>query len=251
MSHGHLSAARQTARSAHPSFSARRPSRVRLHEPLTLLLHWSTAALLVLAVAAIVLRDYADSRALNVLLLIVHETCGIGVLALTILRLAWRIRARVGAVNAADQPRALHGFTRTGHYALYGLLLALPILGWLTVDAHGRELLFLGVIRLPHLIARNQGLADGVQQWHSWAAWVLLAMVAGHVLFAWLHHHVLGDSVLRSMLPSLKRPQRPIALRLRSILVQRRRIAIAMTRARNREAEEISGRKETGRRLSV
>jgi cytochrome b561 len=194
------------------------------------LLHWSTAALLVLAVAAIVWRDHVEGRALNVLLLIVHESCGIGVLALTIVRLAWRIRARVGAVHAADQPRALHRLARAGHYTLYGMLLALPILGWLTVDAHGRKLLFLGVFRLPHLIAQNHDLADGVEQWHLWAAWILLAMVVGHILIASLHHHVRGDSVLSSMLPFLKRPQRPIALRLRSILVQRRRIAAAMTR---------------------
>src|SRR5215471_6902916 len=159
----HMSAARHAACGASPSFSSRRPSRARRHKPMTLLLHWSTAALLVLAVAAIVLRDYVEGRALNVLLLVVHESCGIAVLALTIARLAWRIHARVGAVNA-DQPRALHWCARAGHYVLYGMLLALPILGWLTVDAHGRELLLLGVIRLPHLIARNQDLADDVEQ---------------------------------------------------------------------------------------
>jgi cytochrome b561 len=227
MFHGHLSAARRAARSMNPFW---RTSQARRHSPLTLLLHWSTAALLVLAVAAIVLRDYAEGRALNVLLLIVHESCGIAVLALTIARIAWRIRARVGAVHAADQPRALHRFARTGHYALYGMLLALPVLGWLTVDAHGRELLFLGVFRLPHLIAQNHDLADGVEQWHLWTAWVLLALVAGYVLIASLHHHVRGDSVLSSMLPSMKRPQRPIALRLESILIHRRRIAAAMAR---------------------
>src|SRR5262249_2488879 len=148
---------------------------------------------------------------------------------LTIARLAWRIRARVGSLHAADQPRAVHRFARAGHYTLYGMLLALPILGWLTVDAHGRELLFLGVFRLPHLIAQNPTLADGVEQWHVYAAWALLALVGGHI-FASLHHHASGDSVLSSMLPSVKPAQQPIALRLQSILVHRRRIAAAMAR---------------------
>lgn len=231
-----LDAARRLAHAESPVAWQRRVQATPRHALLTRVLHWSTAVLLVVALAAIVLRDYADSRALNVLLLVVHESCGIAVLALTVARLGWRIRARVGALHGADQPRVLHLCARAGHWALYGGLLALTILGWLTVDAHGRELVFLGAIRLPHLIARNGELADAIEQWHLRAAWMLLALVVGHVAFAMLHHHVLRDSVLTSMLPAARRSRRPIASRLRTILQQRRRIAAAAAPTRMRKA---------------
>lgn len=221
----HSGDVRHAARRASPASSSRRNA--RRHAPLTLLLHWATAVLLALAAAAIVLRDYAEGGGLRALLLVAHESCGIAVLALTLARLVWRIRGRVGAVHA-DQPRALHWSARAGHYTIYAVLLALPLLGWLAVDAHGRELLFLGVLRLPQLLARNRVLADALEQWHLWTAWGLLVLVAGHVAFALAHHLVRRDAVLSSMLPLLKRPRQPVVSRLQTILDQRRRIALAL-----------------------
>jgi cytochrome b561 len=189
-------------------------------------MHWSTAVLLVVAAASIYARTFIGDRTVAALLLAVHETSGVAVLLLTAARLAWRIRARVGAVNA-NLPRMLRVLAGAGHLALYAVLFTLTTLGWLTADAFGGGVRLFGVLPLPHLIAHDRDLGDDLQQWHAGAAWLLLALVIAHIAAALLHHFVRRDDVLRSMQPFTSRLRPQSIARLRTLLHQRRRINTA------------------------
>lgn len=189
------------------SWASRNPVSVRLHHPFTRILHWATFALLIVAAGTVCAREYIEDYATNQLLLAIHECSGLMVLALIVLRLAWRACAGVGQLHATA-PRRGRIFAALGHYALYTTTLTLPILGWLTSNAYNQRLRLFGLLPLPTLIARDRELGYALQDRHVDAAWLLLALVLGHVACALWHHYVRRDDVLRSMQPYGRRRRR-------------------------------------------
>jgi cytochrome b561 len=206
-----------------PARAGRKPVSAQRHHPFTRLLHWTTFALLIVAAGTVCAREYVDDQAARQLLLAIHEWAGLTVLALIAPRLAWRVYASIGRLHAAMSPRTRIA-AALGHYALYATTLALPVLGWLTANAYGQTLRLFGLLPLPTLMARDRELGYGLQDWHVDAAWVLLALVLGHVVAALWHHYIRRDNVLRSMQPYLRRRD------VRRRDVQRARAAAVLSR---------------------
>ena len=209
---------------------SRKPASARKHHPFTRFLHWTTFALLIAATGSVCAREFIEGQVTRQLLLAIHEWTGLTVLALMVPRLAWRVYASVGRLHATMSPRTRVA-AALGHYALYATTLALPVLGWLTASAYGQTLRLFGLLPLPTLIARDRELGYGLQDWHVDAAWVLLALVLGHVAAALWHHYIRRDGVLRSMQPFARRRDvrhaRAAALvsRLRTLLRRHRELA--------------------------
>jgi cytochrome b561 len=57
-------------------------------------------------------------------------------------------------------------------------------------------------------VADDPDLADVLTDWHAWAAWGLLALLAAHIAAALWHHWVRRDGVLAAMLPLLRQRSR-------------------------------------------
>jgi cytochrome b561 len=169
------------------------------HPATLMLLHWLTVLCLALAAALILIRDQVDSRALRMWLLEGHRHAGLFVLALFFARVALRFRS--GRWMSADRSPWLRWLATLNHLALYALLLAQPLLGWALSDAQGKPVHLLGA-KLPALVMPDEDLADALQGWHQWAAWLLLGLILLHAGAALWHHFVLRDGVLRRMLPS-------------------------------------------------
>jgi cytochrome b561 len=208
---------------AAPARVGRMPVSAQQHHRLTRVLHWTTFGLLISAAGSACARDFIDDQATRQLLLAIHEWAGLTVLALIVPRLAWRVYARVGRLHAKMSPRT-HIAAALGHYALYATTLALPVLGWLTANAYGQSLRLFGLIPLPTLMVRDRELGYGLQDWHVVAAWMLLALVLGHVAAALWHHYIRRDNLLRSMQPYVRRrdvrraPATALLSRLRAVL---------------------------------
>jgi cytochrome b561 len=130
-----------------------------------------------------------------------HLGVGTAVLLLVIVRLLWR-----GTHSAPPEPTTLPPIlglvARVTHWILYGLLLVLPLLGWANASSRGWTVNLLGVIALPPLSTNGSSLGDAMGDWHQVCAWILLALIATHVLAALFHHFILRDSTLRRMLPA-------------------------------------------------
>ncbi len=90
------------------------------------------------------------------------------------------------------------------HWLLYGLLLVVPLMGWIGTSLYPSLTLF-GLFNLPALTASNQGLAEQVLDVHGTLAVVLMVLAALHIAAALQHHFLRGDGVLKRMLPGLKR----------------------------------------------
>ncbi|WP_372362776.1 cytochrome b [Xanthomonas sp. NCPPB 1325] len=162
-------------------------------------LHWLTVLCLVMAASLILLRAELDGRALRQWLLEGHRHFGLMVLLLFVLRVALRLRLRKlpPGPPAPLITRLLAGAT---HLAMYGLMLALPLIGWSLSNAFGKTVYLFG-LPLPNLIEVDADLGDTLGTWHLNAAWALLALVLLHIGAALWHHLVLRDGLLRRVLP--------------------------------------------------
>jgi cytochrome b561 len=126
-----------------------------------------------------------------------HKWAGVTVLALSFLRLAWRLTHRPPAVMAmpAWQARAAHA----AHVALYVLFFAVPLAGWAYSSAAGFPVVWFGVLPLPDLVAPNRELAEAIKPLHKILALTLAAIVLVHVAGALKHQLVDRDGLLRRM----------------------------------------------------
>ncbi len=90
------------------------------------------------------------------------------------------------------------------HILFYLLLIALPLSGWwmssaVPVDRHP---IALGPVQIPFLpIERGWPSAGPARQLHGNLAWLMIGLVALHILAALKHQFVDRDTVLARMLP--------------------------------------------------
>lgn len=169
------------------------------HSPALRVLHWATLTLLLVAFGLIWWREGLDDSDLRRSVLAWHLTAGLFVLGLTLLRLTFRSTG-----PALPQHAGLSSTERKAssavHFFLYGLLIGIPVMGYLAVTTRGRAPGMFDALQLPTMTERNRDLAEVLQGWHEWLAFALLALVALHLLGALFHHWVRKDGVLRSML---------------------------------------------------
>jgi cytochrome b561 len=192
-------------------FAPPTPPRTRVagssHPGLTIAIHWMTVAAIVMAVVAMFARDAIEDREWRQFLLGMHRQLGLLVLVGAGVRIAFRLRRGL-ANQAPDMAAVLKWAAKAAHVFMYGVLLALPLLGWAVTSAHGISMTFLGSVPLPRFLEADSELADTLTDYHVWLAWGLLALVIAHVGAALWHHFVRRDGVLRAMVP--KRTQNSI-----------------------------------------
>lgn len=129
-----------------------------------------------------------------------HKWAGVTLLALIVVRLAWRMTHR-----APDLPDTMGPTARlaahAGHWLLYVLMLAIPLSGWLMSSAQGFSVVWFGVLPLPDLVAKDAALGALLKDVHVTLNYTLLIAVIGHIGAALVHHFVRKDTVLARMLP--------------------------------------------------
>jgi cytochrome b561 len=163
-------------------------------------LHWLVAALVL---AQLALGLYAANLPVSLARLqwlSRHKSLGLAILALMLLRLAWR---------ALNPPPALPAFmpawerraARATHGLLYALLLLAPLAGWLYASAAGLSVNWFGWLVVPDLIEKNRAQADVFRALHVGLVRLLALVVVLHVGAALRHGFWLRDGVMHRMLP--------------------------------------------------
>ena len=132
-----------------------------------------------------------------------HKWIGVTVFLLAIARVAWRLRHPAPAPPPAMPAWQRHVAGAT-HVLLYALIVVIPLSGWLMSSAFGVPTVYLGLVQLPDLLARDKALAEQFKLVHLALNYTLLAVVVIHAVAALKHHLVDRDDVLTRMLPFLK-----------------------------------------------
>lgn len=127
------------------------------------------------------------------MLLKYHKSFGIVVLISAVMIFFMR---RGSGVPAYDPPLSfvLRWPAKLVQWLLIIGLIAMPILGWLGTAAAGYPVQFFDWT-LPGLIGENKALAATLFKWHSQVGLALLAVVAIHLLGAFVHGRVAHDNV--------------------------------------------------------
>lgn len=170
------------------------------HHPLTITLHWGTVVCIVVAVAAVLLREVIEDKFWRHLLIDSHRQLGLLVLFSVAVRLGIRLRYGMSD-HMGGLPRPMRWAATGAHWSLYALLVGLPLLGWASTNAHNLQVHFIGLIYFPALVGADSELADQLSDNHLLAAWGLLGLVTLHAAAAFYHHYMRRDRVLWAMLP--------------------------------------------------
>ena len=158
--------------------------------------------------------DVAATQARAVDAFQVHKSLGLTVLVLSVLRLAWRLTHR-----APPLPVTMPGWQRASarlvQWALYALMVVVPLSGWTYVSAQWRDgaplavpTLWFGLFQVPHIfdaaaVALDERAAIAVRNHtaHFWLAWTMAGLFVVHAAAALRHHFAHRDTVMGGMLP--------------------------------------------------
>lgn len=170
------------------------------YTPTAKALHWLMAALLFgLLALGFYMHDLPLSPA-KLQLYAWHKWAGVGAFLLVLARLAWRL-GHVPPALPASMAKPLRLAAHAGHLALYGLMLAIPLSGWLMSSAKGFQTVWFGVLPIPDLLDKDKELGSLLQTVHSGLNLLFVVTLAGHIGAALKHHFIDRDDILIRMLP--------------------------------------------------
>lgn len=175
------------------------PSDAGRYGGVAMALHWLLALLIIASFGVgLYMSDLPMSPA-RLKLFNWHKWAGVTILALSLLRLVWRLTHRPppDVPGPRWQQRAAHAT----HWALYALFILVPLAGWAYSSAAGFPVVWLGVLPLPDFVSPDKALADVMKQRHAVLAWALGALVVLHIAAALKHHFVDRDGLLDRMRP--------------------------------------------------
>jgi cytochrome b561 len=171
------------------------------YSTVTQLLHWITAVLVLVTFiygpGGPEQRVYSATRDADRQL---HETLGLCVLALSMLRLAWlRFDRRP---SRPEMPQWMQALSKAVHGALYLLLFVVPVTAITGAWLEGHPLTLLGGLEIPPLFGKSHSLGSTIASIHTWLGDTILWLAGFHALAGLYHHYLLKDNVLASMLPA-------------------------------------------------
>lgn len=178
-----------------PTSSYRTPARM---------IHWLMALLLLMTIpAGFIMVQEGLARPLQDTLFIFHKNIGVVLLVLAVLRLGYRWRHPAPPLPAT-MPDWQKRAARASHMALYALIFAMPVLGYVRVRAGGFPVEGLDALGLPGLIPRSDSLAETAKTLHFYGAVTITTLIAIHVGAAIQHGLLRRDGIFTRMWPPFR-----------------------------------------------
>lgn len=169
--------------------------------PLQRLLHWSMAAA-ILAMLFIGVGMVSTVSPRYWTLVSIHRPLGIAILVLVVLRVGVRLWHGAPPLPA-DLPHWQKLGAKASHLALYGLMIAMPLVGWGMQSAGGYPIVLFRGVQLPPILPHNDALYGMFHIAHVWLAYLLFVTFLAHLAAALFHGLVRRDGVFTSMAPTL------------------------------------------------
>jgi cytochrome b561 len=170
--------------------------------PLQRTLHW-VMAVCILTMLFIGVGMASTVAPDNLTLVAIHKPLGILILILALIRLAVRLRYGAPALPA-DLPEPMKLAAYLSHYALYALMIAMPLLGWAMLSAAEYPVVLWPGVWLPRIAPQSAALHTALWNAHFYLAFLFFALILMHVAAALFHALIRRDGVFDSMGPLLK-----------------------------------------------
>lgn len=182
------------------------------YSTVAIILHWVIAALILFNLyLALQFDGLSGLEKFNAFQL--HKSVGLTVLLLSLARLAWRLTHRPPLLPA-PMPRWERLAAQSAHWVLYGLMIGIPLTGWVLVSASPTNLptMIFKTIPWPHLgfihdlaMPIRRSLEDQLGQVHMLLGFGMGFLILLHVAAALKHQFWNKDEVLGHMLPFVRR----------------------------------------------
>ena len=161
------------------------------------LLHW-LMAICILAMLFIGVGMLSTVKPIYLTLVSIHKPLGITILVLALVRLA--LRLRYGAPSLpADLPEPMKLAAKGSHYALYALMIGMPLIGWGMLSAAEYPVVLFGGWHLPAILPQGDSLHTLLWDAHFYLAFAFFALILLHVAAALFHALVRRDGVFETM----------------------------------------------------
>ncbi|MCG8519515.1 MAG: cytochrome b/b6 domain-containing protein [Pseudomonadales bacterium] len=157
-------------------------------------LHWSMALLLLGMLASELWFEVLEHRLSGADLMALHQSLGVVLLVLVIVRVGWRWLNRSRLAVPAHWALA----AKAGHVVLYLLMLLMPLSGLAIAIGEGDSVALFGWTLLD-AGSEIAWLEDSGENLHKILANVFWLMIGLHVAAALIHQHLLDDKVLKRM----------------------------------------------------
>ena len=165
-------------------------------------LHWIIAGLIVANIALGFLHD-SVAKSTGAAMMTLHKSFGFTVLVLSVARLVWRLTHRPPRADAVLKrwEATLAALTQ---WVFYGLMIALPVTGWILSSGNGRATNFYWLLPIPALgVSKATGKEFG--EIHEYLGWAMIVLLLLHIAGA-LSHQLKGHrQVLGRMAPWMLR----------------------------------------------
>ncbi|MBT8472987.1 MAG: cytochrome b [Marinicaulis sp.] len=179
----------------------------RRYSSAAVFLHWLIALLIIGQIAGGLYMHRLPATTLKFELYQWHKSFGVTILALSVLRLGWRLTHRPPPLPDAMSRIEQFG-ARASHAGFYVLLFALPLVGWAMVSASPKDLptVLFETVPFPHMpgLPQSESLEAAFMQTHKYLAYSAIALLFLHVAAALKHHFIKRDDVLTAMAPWIK-----------------------------------------------
>jgi cytochrome b561 len=165
-----------------------------------IMLHWTIAVLVLLNLVIGLLHETLLKGTIPL-----HKSIGMMVLALSVVRLLWRLAHRpppfVATVRTWER-----GVAHAVHWLLYALTILIPLSGWVFTSASPKRypLDFFGLFPLPMFpVGQDKTISDVVAERHEQLAWLMIGLLVLHIGAALKHRLLDRDGTLDRMWPGI------------------------------------------------
>jgi cytochrome b561 len=161
-------------------------------------LHWIIAALIIWNLVSGIGHESLPKEQRGIVIGL-HMSTGITILALSVLRLIWRVTHRPPPLPGIMKPwqiGAAHGV----HWLFYLLMILIPLSGWIMVSPGPFPISWFGLFALPKFgVTREDAIAGIAHEGHELMGFLMLALLVLHVGAALWHQFSLRDNLLARM----------------------------------------------------
>jgi cytochrome b561 len=165
--------------------------------PVQRLLHWGMAVC-IMTMLFIGVAMVSTAQPIHLTLVSIHRPLGIAILLLVMLRLIAR-----ATYGTPPLPRSLPAPLRLGaslsHWALYGSMIAMPLIGWAMVSAAGLPVVMWGGFHLPPILPQSDAMHAVLWDAHRVIAYLFFALIVLHLSAGMMHALIRRDGVFEAM----------------------------------------------------
>lgn len=167
----------------------------------TIRLHWLTAGLVITLWCLGQTIDWFPRGTAHIFARSTHISIGALLGAVLLYRIWWRLTRGENLRGAGS--RGWQILARSMHISLYLCMVVAVTLGAANAWMRGDYLFYF--YKIPALTPGNKALKALIEDYHAYAANLLLILAALHAAAGLIHQYILKTNVLGRMLPSLRR----------------------------------------------